>query len=35
MAKSQSGLPIGIALDGLWNSDQLLLKIALVMEKLF
>ena len=35
IALSPEGLPIGLAIDGLWDSDRTLLAIALGMEKLF
>lgn len=35
IALSDEGLPIGLAIDGLWNTDRQLLAIALGMEKVF
>ena len=35
MGVSKIGLPIGLAFDGLWNSDQFLLKIGTVIEGQF
>ncbi len=35
IALSDEGLPIGLAIDGLWNSDRRLLAIAQGMEKVF
>jgi len=35
MKPSKIGLPIGLSFDGLWNSDHLLLKIALAVEGKF
>lgn len=35
IALSDEGLPIGLAIDGLWNSDRALLAIAMGMETIF
>jgi len=35
IALSDEGLPIGLAIDGLWNSDRTLLAIAMGMETIF